>query len=203
VTSPWPQVRIDTVGEVQAGRQRSANIVEGNLRPYLRVANVFDGFIDYSDVLKMPFTDREFSIYSLRPGDILLNEGQSLELVGRSSIFDGHGDTYCFQNTLIRFRPSESIDANYSHQVFRHLFVTGVFASIASRTTSIAHLGVERFAALHIPLPSIAEQRAIAGVLSVWDLCLQQLSRLIATKIRFIRNYRAQIRLRRKLLCVN
>lgn len=56
-------------------------IVNGTSRPYLRVANVFDGYIDFGDVLEMPFTESEQAIYSLKPNDILLNEGQSLELV--------------------------------------------------------------------------------------------------------------------------
>jgi type I restriction enzyme S subunit len=181
----WPKVRIDSVGEVQAGRQRSANIVTGMPRPYLRVANVFDGYIDYQDVLRMPFTDREFSIYSLKPGDILLNEGQSLELVGRSAIYDGPPNKHCFQNTLVRFRPSENIDPLYAQIVFQHMLATGVFSSIASRTTSIAHLGVSRFASLLITLPPIAEQLSIAKTLSTWDQGIRNLSDLIAAKIRF------------------
>ena len=132
----------------------------------------------------MPFTDAEFRSYSLKPGDILLNEGQSLELVGRSAIYDGPPDSYCFQNTLVRFRPTENIDARYAQLAFQHMLVTGVFASIASRTTSIAHLGVERFASLHIWLPPLDEQRAISRVLSVWDRGIRLLSDLIAAKVR-------------------
>ena len=62
---PWPKVRIDEVGHVQAGRQRSPSIVAGLMRPYLRVANVHDGYIDYHDVLEMPFSDAEFETFSL------------------------------------------------------------------------------------------------------------------------------------------
>ena len=72
--------------------------------PYLRVANVFDGWIDYSDVLEMDFTPTERETFSLLPNDLLLNEGQSLELVGRSSMYLGKPNRYCFQNTLVRFR---------------------------------------------------------------------------------------------------
>ena len=185
MTAPWPKVRIGSVGEVQAGRQRSASIVAGVQRPYLRVANVFDGFIDYPDVLQMPFTDAEFRTYSLRPGDVLLNEGQSLELVGRSAVYNGPPDTYCFQNRLVRFRPSANIDSTYAQIAFQYMLVTGIFAATASRTTSIAHLGVERFASLHITMRSIEEQRSIAKVLSTWDRGIRLLSDLIAAKLRF------------------
>ena len=152
------------------------------MQKYLRVANVFDGFIDYSDVLEMPFTESERAIYYLNPGDILLNEGQSLELVGRSAIYDGKRNEYCFQNTLIRFRPSASISSQFALQVFRHFLHTGEFAAIAARTTSIAHLGVERFASMLIPLPPLHEQKAISEVLSAWDRAIGQTSALIAAK---------------------
>src|SRR5690242_5304241 len=76
----WRLVRVEEIGEVQGGRQRNPDAA-GTPRPYLRVANVFDGRIDTSHVLEMPFTDDEFARYVLRTGDVLLNEGQSLELV--------------------------------------------------------------------------------------------------------------------------
>lgn len=189
----WPTVRIDSVGEVQGGRQRSEKIVNGTMQKYLRVANVFDGFIDFSDVLEMPFTESERAIYFLEPGDILLNEGQSLELVGRSAAYLGRPKEYCFQNTLIRFRPSPQITSEFALQVFRHYLHTGKFAAIAARTTSIAHLGVERFASLHIPLPSLAEQKAIAAVLSGWDRAIGQTSALIAAKNRLKRGLMQEV----------
>jgi len=185
MTPPWPKVRIDSVGDVKAGRQRSPSIIAGQMRPYLRVANVYDGFITYHNVLEMPFSDAEFEVFALHQGDILLNEGQSLKLVGRSAVYDGPPRQYCFQNSLIRFRASEKIDIAFAQLTFQYLLSTGVFASIATRTTSIAHLGVERFAGLHIRLPEIGEQRAITQVLSAWGRGIQQLRDLIAAKMRF------------------
>jgi len=76
----WRKVPLRELGHIQAGRQRSPQFTEGTMRPYLRVANVFDGYIDTSDVLIMRFTDAEYRVYQLRHGDILLNEGQSREL---------------------------------------------------------------------------------------------------------------------------
>lgn len=46
----------------------------------------------------------DFLRYRLQDGDILLNEVQSRELVGRFAMFQGQVDDCCFQNTLIRFR---------------------------------------------------------------------------------------------------
>ena len=157
----WTVVRIGEAGKVEAGRQRSPR-AEGELHPYLRVANVYDGYIDTSSLLRMPFTEPEFVRYRLEPGDILLNEGQSRELVGRCAQYYGHPRDCCFQNTLVRFRASDIITNRFAFLVFRHFFYSGIFSGIARQTTSVAHLGVTRFANLILPLPSLTEQVEIA-----------------------------------------
>lgn len=138
----WAWSRVDGAGEVTLGRQRSPKHERGkHMRPYLRVANVYEDRIDTSDVLRMNFEPEEVAIYELRDGDILLNEGQSPELVGRPAIYRGEVPGACFQNTLIRFRAYEHVDPNYALLVFRHYMHSGVFKSIARWSTNIAHLG--------------------------------------------------------------
>lgn len=164
----WTEVR--DVGDVRMGKQLSpaARDAPGQF-PYLRVANVHLGRIDYADVNTMGFTGAERERYGLKPGDILLNEGQSLELVGRSAIYDGAEGKFCFQNTLIRFRPGADVLPAYAQVVFERWLTTGVFAAIAKQTTSIAHLGGDRFAALPFPLIPVTEQRRIVDVLDSID----------------------------------
>jgi type I restriction enzyme M protein len=150
-------------GLVQLGRQRAPKYQTGSSsKPYLRVANVFDGFLDYKDVLKMDFDDRDFETYRLCRGDILLNEGQSRELVGRCAIYDDGIPGCCFQNTLIRYRAGSDVNTDYAFAFFQYCFHGGVFAAISSQTTSIAHLGAERFGRILMPVPPKAEQEKIA-----------------------------------------
>jgi type I restriction enzyme S subunit len=180
----WKTPRIKEVGKVQAGRQRSPHFTEGDLRPYLRAANIFEGYIDKSDIFEMRFTEAEFERYCLRFNDVLLNEGQRLELVGRCALYRGVPKNCCFQNTLVRFRPSESVVPNFALVLFTYFQKRGVFASIASQTTSIAHLGVSRFAYLQILLPNLSEQKKIAEILSIWDAAIEQTRKLIEAKKR-------------------
>jgi type I restriction enzyme S subunit len=133
------------------------------MRPYLRVANVFEDRIDTSDILEMNFTPEEAEIYTLKAGDILLNEGQSPELVGRPAMYRDEISGACFQNTLIRFRAGDGTDPDYALLIFRHYMHAGVFQRIARWSTNIAHLGLERFRALPFPLPPLEEQRRIAA----------------------------------------
>ena len=166
----WEKKRVDERGNVLAGKALAVN-APGPLRPYLRTKNVLDGAIDLSDVLTMPMTDAEFSRFEVLDGDILLNEGQSLGLVGRASIYRGEFDQrYAMQNALLRFRAFPSTCSEYAAQVFQQCQKDGTFASIATQTTSVAHLGSLRFSALELSWPPIfGEQQRIATCLRTLD----------------------------------
>jgi type I restriction enzyme S subunit len=158
----WAWSRVHDIGDVQLGRQRAPQHHFGSyMRPYLRVMNVFEDKIDVSDVMEMNFSPEEYHRFVLKPGDILLNEGQSLDLVGRPAMYRGELEGACFTNTLVRFTADQLIDPRYPLIVFRHYLWSGRFQKIARITTNIAHLGAGRFANLEFPLPSLEEQVAI------------------------------------------
>jgi type I restriction enzyme, S subunit len=133
--------------------------------PYLRVANVFEDRIDLSDVMQMHFEPKEVERFELAPGDILLNEGQSRELVGRPAMYRGELPGACFTNSLVRFQASEAVEKKYALELFRYWLKSGFFQSIAQITTNIAHLGAGRFAELDFPLAPLNEQRRIVAKL--------------------------------------
>lgn len=163
----WCWAKVGVLGDVQLGRQRSPKYHNGpNMRPYLRVANVFEDRIDITDIMKMNFGPSDYQQYRLSHGDILLNEGQSLELVGRPAIYRNELPGACFTNTLVRFRPYPPLAPEFSLCVFRSYMRNGRFQRIAKITTNIAHLGAGRFADLAFPLPPLAEQLRITDEVS-------------------------------------
>lgn len=158
----WKVMRAAAAGDCQLGQQRHPMFDDGdNVRPYLRVANVFDGAIDLSDVQSMHFPSEALRKFELKAGDVLLNEGQSTELVGRSAIWRGQVPGMCFQKTLLRFRCGPLLLPEFAHAFFQHMLYTGQFARVAVQTTSIAHLTSVRFAELPVPVPPMAEQQLI------------------------------------------
>lgn len=164
----WEWARVDAVGEVRMGKQLSPAASAGpDQRPYLRVANVFEDRLDLRDVKRMSFTQAEFEVFRLLSGDVLLNEGQSLELVGRPAVYDGEPADVAFQNTLVRFRPEAGIASRWALTVFRHYLHAGRFSAIAKWTTSMAHLGGNRFAAMRFPIPPTREQERIVDELDL------------------------------------
>lgn len=164
LASGWKWMKVGDVGEVKLGRQRSPEHHDGkHMRPYLRVANVYEDRIDLDDVMHMNFTPTEFETFQLRRGDVLLNEGQSLEWVGRPAMFRDEVPGACFQNTLIRFRAHPFIDSGFALFVFRYYLHSRRFQKIAKWTTNIAHLGVQRLAEIEFPVPPLQEQRRIVA----------------------------------------
>jgi type I restriction enzyme, S subunit len=160
----WCWATMEQVGKVQLGRQRSPQHHVGpHMRPYLRVANVFEDRIDVTDVMQMNFTPAEYEVYRLQHGDILLNEGQSMELVGRPAIYRDEVPGACFTNTLVRFQCLGKLDPEYALAVFLTYLKNGRFQKIATITVNIAHLGAGRFCELEFPLPPLDEQKQIVA----------------------------------------
>ena len=162
----WSWAKVADVGEVQLGRQRAPRYHQGaNMKPYLRVANVFEDRIDASDVKHMHFDQQEFERYRLVPGDVLLNEGQTPELLGRPAIYRGLPADVAFTNSLIRFQARRGIDPRWALAVFRHHMHSGRFTRESRITTNIAHLSASRFKSIEFPVPPLDEQRRIVEIL--------------------------------------
>ncbi|MGM8935544.1 restriction endonuclease subunit S [Pseudomonas neustonica] len=180
----WAIAHVAQAGEIKLGRQRSPKDHFGkHMVPYLRVANVKENALDLSDVKEMNFTPAEQEIFRLLPGDVLLNEGQSKELVGRPAIFNGEIPGACFQNTLLRFRAYDCVIPIYALRYFQSCMHSGRFQQAAQQTTNIAHLSASRLAAIEFPLPPVLEQRRIvAKVDQLMALCDQLKTRLTQTR---------------------
>ncbi len=160
----WPTIKTKEAGRVQLGRQRSPKYHHGpTMRPYLRVQNIFEDRIDLSDVMEMDFSGPDLEKYRLHPGDILLNEGQSPQYLGRPAIYRGEMEEVCFTNSLIRFQAGDSILPEFALLVFRHYMHSGRYISEGTITTNIAHLSAGRFGEVEFPHPPIKEQSEIVS----------------------------------------
>ena len=161
----WRWSTVGEVGSVDLGRQRHPDWHHGpEMRPYLRVANVFEDRIDATDIKEMDFLG-VFERYKLHPGDVLLNEGQTPELLGRPAIYRGNPPDVAFTNTLLRFRAGPEVLPEWALTVFRRHMHIGRFAKESRITTNIAHLSARRFKTVEFPVPPLDEQRRIVYIL--------------------------------------
>lgn len=190
----WEMKRLDSIADVQLGRQRSPQHHQGpNMRPYLRAANVTWKGLDVTDVIQMNFTDEEMKTYCLVFGDILVNEASgSASEVGKAVIFRGEIDDCGFQNHLIRVRVKE-VGLLYLHHFLVHNAVSGAYIR-ESQGVGINHLGKAKLAAWPVPVPPLAEQEKIVEILE------EQLSRLDAALVAADAMEKRAAALRRSLL---
>lgn len=108
VTNPkgWEIQPISKVAEVQGGLQVTKKR-EGLpvTCPYLRVANVYRGRLELSEIKTMQVTEVEQERVALVKNDILIVEGHgNKEEIGRCAMWDGSIENMIHQNHLIRVR---------------------------------------------------------------------------------------------------
>lgn len=99
------------IGAVQGGlqvtRSRAGNPVEA---PYLRVANVYRGYLDLTEIKMIEVTDTELERTRLHVDDLLIVEGHGNPAeIGRVARWDGSIDSCVHQNHLIRVRVDTSV----------------------------------------------------------------------------------------------
>ena len=84
----WKIVTVgDIVTEVRYGTSKPA--VEGGKYPYLRMNNLTaDGHLDLKDLKYIDISEDEIEKCVVRKGDVLFNRTNSIELVGKTAVFD-------------------------------------------------------------------------------------------------------------------
>ena len=147
------------------------------MKPYLRVANVFEDRIDATDVMQMHFDEADFEKFRLRSGDVLLNEGQSPELLGRPAAYQGEPPDVAFTNSLIRFVPKPGVTSEWALLVFRRHMHMGRFQQESRITTNIAHLALGRFRTVEFPVPPLEVQGASRGFDPAYPRCCRSAGR--------------------------
>ncbi|MFO1053919.1 MAG: restriction endonuclease subunit S [Planctomycetota bacterium] len=175
----WGTSPFGALFEIQLGKMLSPKArVSAEPKPYLRNVNVQWNRIDLDNLARMDFSADEREKFALRPGDLLVCEGGE---VGRSAIWKGELEECYYQKALHRLRPrSGDVDPTYVlHYLTQKFRVEKAFAQEHGQTT-IAHLPKERLERLPVLLPSLAEQRKIAAILSSVDETIETTEAVIA-----------------------
>ena len=97
--------------EVQTGvaKGRRLNGADTISVPYLRVANVQDGFLDLSEMKSIEIRRSELERYSLQAGDVVLTEGGDFDKLGRGFIWNGEVRCCVHQNHIFAlFEPTDA-----------------------------------------------------------------------------------------------
>lgn len=164
---PFAETTLGEVGRVAYGLQKAPGNRPGQFaRPYLRVANVQRWRLDLSEVKKIEVPDEAMSRFRLEPGDILLCEGNSADLVGRGAIWQGEIPDCVHQNHVLRVRLNQQLARpRFVLAVINSQIGTSHFRATAKRTTNLASINSREVAALRFPLPPLDVQDTMIAAL--------------------------------------
>ena len=168
------------VRSVEYGSSAKSDIQ--GLVPVLRMGNLQGGKIDWSDLV---FTENvaEIRKYSLRRGDVLFNRTNTIELVGKTAIYEG-GRPAIFAGYLIRLNVvPEMLNSQFLNYILNTELARKHSAKVLSVAVGQANINGQKLKTYPIPLPpTFAEQEAIAGALSDADALIASLEQLVAKK---------------------
>ncbi|GEM_PF-1267590 len=165
--SGWRCVRLrDVISEAQSGFATSERLGGGIIQ--LRMNNVTTrGAFDWSSFIRVPAESNTLQRYSLRPGDVLFNNTNSTELVGKSALFVGYDEPIVFSNHFTRLRTdATALEPAFLARWLQQQWTQGLFAAICNRWVGQSAVQRDKLLALEIPLPPLDEQRYIAETLA-------------------------------------
>lgn len=157
---------------------------EGNY-PILRMTNQVNGQIVNRNLQYVEISDADHAKFKVERGDILFNRTNSLDLVGRTAIFDIGGD-FVFASYLIRLQTDEKhLNPFFLNCYFNTDEIQVRLKSIATRAVSQSNISASRLKGFPIPKPSLDEQEemvtaslALDRKLAVHQAKLEQLQAL-------------------------
>jgi type I restriction enzyme S subunit len=164
-SSVSPVFPLEDVAEIASGITLGRKTKETELIsvPYLRVANVQDGFLNLKDMKTIEVTQTELERWRLRPGDLLLTEGGDPDKLGRGSVWRGELPLCIHQNHIFRVRlPGDRYDPDYVSAQFGSPYGKTYFLAHGKQTTGIATINRRVLGAFPLRSPPIDEQRRIA-----------------------------------------
>jgi type I restriction enzyme S subunit len=151
--------------------------------PYLRVANVQDGYLDLSEIKTINVHRDKVNRYRLEKGDVLLTEGGDFDKLGRGAVWSGQIKNCVHQNHVFAVRPNanELLSSFLSAQTGSS-YGKRYFLSCSKQSTNLASINSSQLKAFPVILPPLPEQKTIADLLGTWDSAIEKTERLIQIK---------------------
>ena len=166
-------VTLDSISEISSGitkgrdlsKEATENIIE---LPYLRVANVQNGYLDLSEIKTIQLKVSEKEKYLLQFEDVLYTEGGDRDKLGRGTLWRNEIEDCVHQNHIFKAR----IDRQKALPLYVSLwsmssFARNYFYNKGKQSVNLASINKTVLSNLPIYLPDINEQSKIVQDIDV------------------------------------
>jgi len=194
VPAHWDVSRLKFVAHVQTGVAKGKDnsgrqTVEV---PYLRVANVQDGFLDLDEVSSIEIPLADLPRYRLQAGDVLMNEGGDFDKLGRGHVWDGSIDPCIHQNHVFAVRPF-GISASWLNAVTGSAPAQFYFMSRSKQSTNLASISSTNIMELPVVIPPADEQESILRSITTRSAAFNELIEDARASVRLLRERRIAV----------
>jgi type I restriction enzyme S subunit len=190
----WRTLPLGEVATIQTGVAKGKKTKNGTIHvPYLRVANVQDGFLDLSEIKEIEIDPTEMPRYQLQTGDVLFTEGGDSDKLGRGTVWRGQLVPCLHQNHVFAVRPHERVLLpEFLAYVAASPIGKRYFLSCSKQSTNLASINSAQLKKFPVHLPPLPEQQRITAVLHIWDDAISKAERLI-NSVRLARDTEIQL----------
>lgn len=152
----------DIVTEVRYGTSKPA--VEGGQYPYLRMNNLTaDGHLDLHDLKYIDISDEEIEKCVVRTGDVLFNRTNSIDLVGKTALFD-LPEEMVIAGYIIRVRLKKNMLPEVFSEYMNLKALKDILRSMAKGAVNQANINAQELQSIKIYLPDIELQKQFVTI---------------------------------------
>ncbi len=153
----WEIYKLQDVSEIRSGVTKGRKLAGKPVVsvPYLRVANVQDGYLDLNEIKTIEVLLSDVDKYALLEGDVLLTEGGDPDKLGRGAVLHDEIPNCIHQNHIFRVRVNkEYLVPEFLSMLIGSAYGKMYFLKSAKQTTGIATINstqLKKFPALAPP----------------------------------------------------
>lgn len=151
----------DLATDIKYGTSKPA--CENGKYKYLRMCNLtYEGYLDLTDIKTIDIPDDEIEKCIVRKGDILFNRTNSIELVGKTCMFD-KDEPMVIAGYIIRVRLSKELLPQYLSLAFNLPSVKKLLRAMAKGAVNQANINSKELASIKITVPPLPLQQSFAS----------------------------------------
>jgi type I restriction enzyme S subunit len=163
----WPFEQLEENADIASGVAKGQKYGDSKTLevPYLRVANVQDGYLDLSEIKTIRVPPQDVEALRLQPGDVVMTEGGDFDKLGRGAIWPGGIPDCIHQNHIFRVRLNQSaLTPKFFAAFLRSSFAKRYFLRCSKQTTNLASINMTQLRATPIPLPPLPFQQKFVAL---------------------------------------